>query len=112
MTNKSIDFRRERRTRLKRAMKPIQEAFGCTQMEAAGRVTKMLADSGRVERENQALKMGIEELKTQNEAFKNLITRKSAECAAQQVQICQDAEKILKLEQTILGLEEKQLEGT
>jgi len=45
MANKSVDARRHRRTRFKRALKPIMEMFGCTQMECADRIRNVLRDN-------------------------------------------------------------------
>ncbi len=42
MIHKNIDQRKHRRTRMKRALKPILELFGCTQMEAAGYIEREL----------------------------------------------------------------------
>lgn len=55
MSQKTTDQKRFRRTRLKRAMKPLLEMFGCTQMEAAGNVERML-------KENEQMKLKIKEL--------------------------------------------------
>jgi hypothetical protein len=48
MCHKSVDARRQRRTRLKRAMAPILARFGCTQMQALDHVNGMLSANARL----------------------------------------------------------------
>lgn len=55
MSQKTTDQKRHRRTRLKRAMQPLLQRFGCTQMQVAGYVDGML-------RTNEQQKAKIEEL--------------------------------------------------
>ena len=65
MKHKSVDARRHSRSRLKRAVKPILERFGCTQMQVADRVTGVVY-------QNDMLKQKVEELEERCDAAETL----------------------------------------
>lgn len=65
MKHKSVDARRTRRTRLKRAMKPVMELFGCTQMEVSGLVESTYRDNERLKQEVANLTAKVTELKAE-----------------------------------------------
>lgn len=62
MSAKTTDQKRHRRTRLKRAMLPLLERFGCTQMQVAGYVDGMLRTNEQQKAKIEGLENTIKQL--------------------------------------------------
>ncbi len=82
-TGLSIDKRQHRRTRFKRALQPLMERFGCTQMECANHVNSLLGDNAKLAYDLEKVREELENLRAMNRQVREFADKQIAELTAQ-----------------------------
>lgn len=82
MKHKSVDARRHRRSRLKRAVKPIMERFGCTQMQVADHVAGVIFQNDALRQKIEQLESYCKQLEDRNKKLKEDVDKLEDELQA------------------------------